>query len=75
VTNGVYVFPAGKKLKKANVAKNRFKCNTSIGIRICIIRIITTVFYLRRSAINLATDSPLVIEAFKDPLSFVSPAK
>jgi hypothetical protein len=38
-------------------SKNRFECNTSIGIRICIIRIITTVFYLRRSAINLATDN------------------
>jgi hypothetical protein len=51
------------------VAPKKIDLNASIGIRICIIRIITTVFYLRRSAINLATDAPLVISAFKNPLS------
>jgi hypothetical protein len=45
-----------KEAEKLMWLQNRFECNTSIGIRICIIRIITTVFYLRRSAINSATD-------------------
>jgi hypothetical protein len=61
-----------EEAEKANVAQNRFKCNTSTGSRLCIIRIITKIFYLKRSAINLATASPLVIAAFKDPLSRIS---
>jgi hypothetical protein len=66
------VFLAGKKLKKNSSSKIDLNA-TSAGSRLCIIRIITKIFYLKRSAINLATASPLI--AWKDPLSLVSPAR
>jgi hypothetical protein len=72
VTNGVMCF-RWKEAEKLMWLKNRFRYNTSIGIRICIIKLLQQLFYLRRSAIN-SVDT-FVITAFKEPLSCVHPAR
>jgi hypothetical protein len=70
-----YVFPAGKKLKKMYPKIDLNAHNTSTSIRICIIKLLQQYSSPKTQlpTINLATDSPLVIEAFKRFINFLSP--